>query len=605
MKNKIIKRALSIILGSVLTVSSVASVTAVEDDSKILSHYEIIDGKFVLVNDKKVEYVNKSEKYGLIKSDNLPTRYSLVDEGCISDVKNQNPYGTCWSFCSLASAESAIIKSGNADNNIDLSEKHLIWFTFNGKDNSTDKSLYAGNDTFYDLGYSPYMFGGSVYMSAATLMRRYGVIDESKAPYEFNNNNKELDDSLRTESDLYMKNVYFLPDSVEFVYDNHSNLTAQKLYDDATVNHSIKSIKNTLTNYGAVAISLYASDAMSGYASTDNYWNKDNSSYYFNAKNSNGSNNYQVYNHGVTIVGWDDNYSKDNFKSTPPADGAWIVKNSWTTSWGDKGYFYLSYYDLSISTPAVFIPEDAVYKTDGTTEHEYKNIYQYDGTSFGAGQIYSVGKNFKAANFFTSRGHEKLEAISTASSYPNCTVSYNIYTDLKSDVDPTLGKLVASGSKYFENAGYYTIELDEAIELNEGEKYAVTIEIAFTDGVSDYTILPCEAVIIDYIKIESNEGESSYWKAGKWIKVTPNTTESGHLIGNANVKVYTNDIYDINYGDVDNDGIITVRDATMIQKYLVSALSFDEQQILCADYNNDKVIDILDVTSIQKAIAEL
>ena len=47
-------------------------------------------------------------------------------------------------------------------------------------------------------------------------------------------------------------------------------------------------------------------------------------------------NNYYCYNtmdcnHAVAIVGWDDNYSKSNFKwsSSIEGDGAWIVKNSW------------------------------------------------------------------------------------------------------------------------------------------------------------------------------------------------------------------------------------------------------------------------------------
>ena len=48
-------------------------------------------------------------------------------------------------------------------------------------------------------------------------------------------------------------------------------------------------------------------------------------------------------NHSVTVVGWDDEYSKDNFPTMPAGDGAWIVKNSWgckdggiggTSGWG-------------------------------------------------------------------------------------------------------------------------------------------------------------------------------------------------------------------------------------------------------------------------------
>lgn len=604
MKNKTINRMLCAVLSSVLAFSAVSSAGAVteDNDAQLLSHFEIVDGKAILVKDNKIEYANNENTYGLIKASNLPSSYNLVEKGYVTDVKDQSPYGSCWTFCTLASMESAAIKAGNADNSIDLSEKHMLWFTYNGKDYSEDKSLFAGKDTYDSLGYSPYLFGGSEYMAAATLMRRYGAVDEEKVPYEFKSG-ESVDDSLRTDSDLYLKNVYFLPESVELALDDYGYIEDQKLYDDETVAYSINSIKEALMNYGAVSTSFYSSDSMSGYSSYDNYWNDDTNSYYFNAKNDDGSDNFQIYNHGVTIVGWDDNYSKDNFSIAPPADGAWIAKNSWGEWWGDNGYFYLSYYDLSMSTPCVFIPEDAKYKTDGSTEHEFKNIYQYDGTSFGAGQIYSSGYGYQAANFFYARGHESLEAISTASTYPECTVTYKVYTDLKSDVNPTMGTLVASGSKHFEHAGYYTIELDETVELDEDEKYSVVVELKISDGNIEYTILPCESQLINYIDIEANEGESSYYKSGKWKKITTASSESGYPIGNATIKAYTNDIVEINYGDLDDDGIVSIKDVTSIQKYLASSISLDETHVLCADYNNDGMVNIADATAIQKTLA--
>ena len=98
----------------------------------------------------------------------------------------------------------------------------------------------------------------------------------------------------------------------------------------------------------------------------------------------------------VTIIGWDDNYSRENFLDDhmPPADGAWLVKNSWGSGendfpykgWSDwgipgektdengdpvldengdpimvgSGYFWLSYYDRSMSEPKAFIFDTAL-----------------------------------------------------------------------------------------------------------------------------------------------------------------------------------------------------------------------------------------------------
>ena len=42
----------------------------------------------------------------------------------------------------------------------------------------------------------------------------------------------------------------------------------------------------------------------------------------------------ELTDHAVVIIGWDDNQG---------AAGAWIVKNSWGTSWGDDGYGYMQY----------------------------------------------------------------------------------------------------------------------------------------------------------------------------------------------------------------------------------------------------------------------
>ncbi len=48
-------------------------------------------------------------------------------------------------------------------------------------------------------------------------------------------------------------------------------------------------------------------------------------------------------NHAITIVGWDDNKK------------AWLVKNSWGTRWGDKGYVWVEYGSNNIGYGATWI----------------------------------------------------------------------------------------------------------------------------------------------------------------------------------------------------------------------------------------------------------
>ena len=104
---------------------------------------------------------------------------------------------------------------------------------------------------------------------------------------------------------------------------------------------------------------------------------------------------YPRIDHFVSVVGWDDHYSREHFKTTPPGDGAWIIKNSWGTDYGeepaplggelvteigDGGCFYVSYYD------AAFHRLNSATSITVKNERSYDNVYEYDG---GVGLLYA------------------------------------------------------------------------------------------------------------------------------------------------------------------------------------------------------------------------
>jgi len=59
------------------------------------------------------------------------------------------------------------------------------------------------------------------------------------------------------------------------------------------------------------------------------------------------------------------------------------------------------------------------------------------------------------------------------------------------------------------------------------------------------------------------------------------------------------------YGDVNIDGIITVVDATIVQKYIVNMAHLDNVNQKLADVDVDAVITIKDATAVQKYIVNV
>jgi hypothetical protein len=169
----------------------------------------------------------------------------------------------------------------------------------------------------------------------------------------------------------------------------------------------------------------------------------------------------------VCIVGWDDNYSASNFNTTPPADGAWIVRNSRGTGWGDNGYFYVSYYDSMLTAYSVMysVPSDLW----------VDNIYQHDPLGWtwdwgGWGQTEGWG-----ANVFTAAADETFQMIGFYVNDINWHVDVSIYTGVTGISDPTNGTLAATKSHEWDYPGFQPLGLDSPIYLTAGEKFSVVI----------------------------------------------------------------------------------------------------------------------------------
>lgn len=216
-------------------------------------------------------------------------------------------------------------------------------------------------------------------------------------------------------------------------------------------------IKEAVFKYGGVQTSLY-STITSSKAKTQ-YYNRDTNSYCYMGS--------EKPNHDVVIIGWDDNYPKENFNVDLEGDGAFICQNSWGTQFGDNGVFYVSYYDTNVGT------HNVVYTGIENTDN-YDNIYQSDLCGW-VGKMGYDKEDMYGANVFTAGSAETLKAASFYATASDTSYKLYVVKNFNNEYSFSDRTLVAEGT--LEDAGYYTVNFDDPIEVEAGERYAIVLYI--------------------------------------------------------------------------------------------------------------------------------
>jgi C1A family cysteine protease/chitodextrinase len=351
-----------------------------------------------------------------------PSYYDLRTLNKVTLIKDQGYAGSCWAFATYASLESYLLPGENRD------------FSENNMKNLLTSTASEGFD--YDE-------GGDMFMSTAYLARWSGPVAESDDLY--NDSSSYSPSGLPVQK--HVQNVLFIPGR-KGPLDNDL-------------------LKQAVQQYGAVFVSLYIADDFYG------VYSPTNSTYYYDRHQ------YDRYpgnaNHAVAIVGWNDSFDKHKFTRTPPGNGAFIVKNSWSTDFGDNGYFYVSYYDTFFGAD-----QNAVFTAENSNDYRY--IYQYDPL----GWCDSIGYGNSAgwgANVFTANSDEVLKAVSFYSTDSNCEYKIYIYTN------PVSGPISQAGPVFTQsgtcsNAGYHTANLNSRVQLRAGQKFSVVIKFT-TSGYNN------------------------------------------------------------------------------------------------------------------------
>ncbi len=340
----------------------------------------------------------------------FPSSYDLRTRGKVPPVGDQGSTGACWAFAAMGALESSMLP-GDAE---EFSEDNLVL-----------NSGFAG---------VTYQSGGNVVTAASYLARWTGPVLASQDAFDDHYTPPGLTAAY------HVQNVFLLPPRAN--------------------QHDNGAIKSALMKYGAVEASMYVPDETLWEKLKDrlgwgHLWNSRHDTYYYNGS--------KTSNHSVDIVGWNDNYSRKNFATKPPGNGAFIVRNSWGTGWGDGGYFYVSFYDTRLARTYVCGVFDGAEPTDN-----FRDIYQYD---VGPTHDWAAPSDSGwMANNFTGRTSDLLSAVSFWADVPGSR--YTVYAE-----SSTSSTLTAEGSGTLSLAGYHTVDLASPLQLVAGQRFRVAVKL--------------------------------------------------------------------------------------------------------------------------------
>ena len=414
-----------------LTMANCDNIYAIES-KEVQQQYEVNYDTYIEEGMPDVKPVNR--EYELDRSaDVLPACYDARENQKVSTVKNQDynnkAYGTCWAFASSSVSENNIIKRLGSDD-ADLSEMHLTYFAYH---RPADPSGGTAGDYNEAVSADYRQLGGNANLTISSYASWMGPADESTLTYDnIENAGLTVDENLAYASDVaHMQNSYWIS------------------MQDKDI------VKRLVMEHGGAQVTFRWNTS---------YYNYSKAAYYKNTNSNTG------VNHAVTIVGWDDDYSADNFKKKPDKNGAWLIKNSWGDKWGDKGYFWISYEDGNVQ-------KSSAYVFDYESTDNYKYNYQYDGAAdLGRYATYNDEQAWMA-NIFTTDSDKTLKAVSFYLMSPQMEYTIQIYKNLADAPDPTNGTPVfetpQSGSE--ELSGYYTVKLDKEVMLKKGERFSVVV----------------------------------------------------------------------------------------------------------------------------------
>ncbi len=407
-------------------------------------------------------------------NDTVDTNNYLSDPPAVFDLRNVNgenyvtevkdqiipPYGTCWAHGIMAAMESNLLITGNwekagEEGEPDLSESHIDWWngfnTFNNFDVPGSDGLTVH-------------WGAECRTATAYLTRGDGAVREIDAPY----------DEIDTAPDLTNPNYhYYYVNDIDW-YDIGEDLGNMDL------------IKNKIMTYGAMNI------AFSDY---DQFLDTDTYTYYQPATSDLG------ITHDVALIGWDDSKT-----TAAPEKGAWLCKNSFGSSWGLEGYFWISYYDKWCCH---YHDREWTASFQGVEPMRYNQVYYHD---YHGWQDTFTG-SLKAFNAFYSASNNTLLAVNFFTAIDNVNYNIRVYNKFENG---QLKEELSNISGMIPHMGFHTVILDQPVFLYPDDNFYIYLELLDGGQPYDKTIEENEWWAGVKVKSISHPGESYYYENGNW-----------------------------------------------------------------------------------------
>ncbi len=517
------------------------------------------------------EYANGNEKFiggtNFLRSvtsvrSAVDTAYSLqnvIPNNVV--IRNQASTNSCWAYATIGALETNIAlqdyRAGNTDKIYDFSERHM---------------MYGITRNFNNGQINPYGFtrkvaeGGNFLHAETYLSNGMGAVNEADMPFEDNMNDLDI-------SAIQNKTV------TSTLYDTVMFERMPDIEKDALM----LKMKQHITTYGGIYAAIHGAQVIS------DAYNPSTGAIYCS------SNEEYPIDHGVAIIGWDDNYSKDNFKegNKPSSDGAWIVKNSWGSEirqnlpqlkqdfyndnkeelagiginsvddltdeymqlvvanvygadkvkiendevvieMGDNGFMYISYDDANVYSELL-----GIQKATGTKD--YDHIYQYDPLGSRIAFEFNGGSKVYFGNKF-SRDSSKEELLDKIAVNTMQEATFKVYVNANNGNFSELQEVrTKSGDSITLEPGYHVIELETPIALT-GDTFIAAVSMETTSG--EKARIMTENQRMDE-NVEVNLGESYYaneggFSAGQWSDW--NVENTGENAANVSVKALTSEV---------------------------------------------------------------